>query len=113
MEALDQNHKDANLNNAVGALILGILSILTCICYGFIGLILAIVGLVISKGDNQKVQNNPDVLYANAGVLKAGRILCIIGLIFNILMLLYFIIVIVFVGMDELGAFDDIMRNMN
>lgn len=112
MEALDQNHKDANLNNAIGALVLGILSILTCICYGFIGLILAIIGLVISKGDNQKVKDNPDVLYANAGVLKAGRILCIIGLVFNILMLLYFVVIIFIVGMDELGGFNDILRNM-
>lgn len=112
MEALDQKPEAGQLKNAVGALVLGILSILTCMCYGLIGLILAIIGLVISKQDNQLVKNNPHVMYVNAGALKAGRVLCVIGLVFNILMMLYFIIVLLVLGTEDPELFDELFRQM-
>ena len=112
MEALDQKPEAGQLKNAVGALVMGILSILTCMCYGVIGLILAIIGLVISKQDNQLVKDNPDVMYMNAGALKAGRILCIIGLVFNILMIIYFVVILLVIGTEDPQVFDEIFRQM-
>jgi hypothetical protein len=112
MEALDQKPQAGQLKNAVGALVLGILSILTCMCYGVIGLILAIIGLVISKQDNQLVKDNPDVMYMNAGALKAGRILCIIGLVFNILMIIYFVVILLVIGTEDPQVFDELLRQM-
>jgi len=112
MEALDQKPEAGQLKNAVGTLVLGILSILTCMCYGVIGLILAIIGLVISKQDNELVKNNPEVMYMNAGALKAGRILCIIGLVFNILMIIYFVVILLVIGTEDPQVFDELLRQM-
>ena len=53
-----------NLPNGTAVLVLGILSILTCCCYGFIGLTLGIVALVLAKKDLKLYQESPE-LYLN------------------------------------------------
>lgn len=66
------------LPNATSTLVLGILSIV--IGCGSLGLILGIIGLVISKEGKQLYDQNPDG-YTGYSNLNAGRILCIIGVI--------------------------------
>ena len=48
------------LPNATAVLVLGILSILTCCCYGVIGLILGIVALVLASRDMKLYFENPE-----------------------------------------------------
>lgn len=89
------------LPNATAVLVLGILSIITCCCYGVLGLILAIVALFLAKKDLTSYKTNPS-LYTNYSNLNTGRILAIIGLVINILTLIYFIWIISLVGLDGL-----------
>ncbi|MBN2521894.1 MAG: hypothetical protein JXB24_01405 [Bacteroidales bacterium] len=71
--------KKTVLPNASSTLVLGILSlVLGC---GF-GLILGIIGLIISKEGKQLYEENPDA-YSGFANLNAGRILCIIGIVLN------------------------------
>ena len=66
------------LPNATATLVLGILSIV--INCGPFGLILGIIGLVISREGKELYDKNPDG-YTGYSNLNAGRILCIIGII--------------------------------
>lgn len=76
MEIVNQKQQ---LPNSAAVLVLGILSLIP-FC-GPINLILAIVGLVISKEAKQLYFQNPDK-YTGYGNLNAGRIMCIIGIVF-------------------------------
>ena len=78
------------LPNSTATLILGICSIVFG-CF-FIGLILGIIGLVLSGKDNQMYKSNPE-LYDGYGALNAGRIMSIIGVILSGLYTIYFIFV--------------------
>lgn len=93
------------LPNATIVLILGILSILTCCCYGVIGLILAIVALVLSKKDRalyaMSMSSYTEGSFKN---LNAGRVCAIIGLILNII---YLLICVVFIAMFGFAALSD------
>ncbi len=86
------------LTNANPVLILGIISIITCCCYG-IGLILGIIALVIAKKDIQIYKENPE-LYSNYSSLNTGRILAIIGIVLSALMILLIILMISIFGFD-------------
>lgn len=72
----------------IASLVLGILSICFCCCYGFPGLIMGIIGLVCGIKGNKERKN---------GVGTAGVICSVIGLIFSFFMLIYF--VLIFVGL--------------
>ncbi|KQM37788.1 CCC motif membrane protein [Chryseobacterium sp. Leaf201] len=89
------------LPNATGVLILGIVSLVTCCCYGIVGLIAAIIGLVLANKDMATYNKNPGQ-YDNYGNLKTGRILCIIGIVLNILSVIYYIYIISAIGTDAL-----------
>ena len=85
------------LPNSTATLVLGIVSILSCWLYGFIGVIVAIVALVISKKSLKLYYDNPEQ-YEGVGNLTAGRTMAIIGLVLSGLFLLGIIIVISFLG---------------
>lgn len=89
------------LPNATAVLVLGILSIITCCCYGILGLILAIIALFLAKKDLTAYKINPS-LYTNYSNLNTGRILAIIGIVINILTIIYFAWVISLVGLEGL-----------
>lgn len=93
--------ENQKLPNATPVLVLGILSIITCCCYGVIGLVLGIVGLVISKKDLLLYRENPTA-YSNYGNLNIGRILCIIGIILSTLTIIYFVWILMTFGLDTL-----------
>ena len=94
-----------SLPNATPVLVLGILSIVTCCCYGIVGLILSIVALVLSKKDRAAYAANI-TLYTESSYknLNAGRVCAIIGLILNILLIL---ISIAFVAIFGWAALND------
>jgi len=62
------------LPNATLILIFGILSIITCCCYGVIGLILGIVALVLANKATAVYAANPE-LYTGFQNVKTGKIL--------------------------------------
>ena len=85
------NGMQQSLPNATIVLVLGILSIVLCCCYGILGLIPAIIALVLSKKDRALYTANAS-LYTESSFknLNAGRVCAIIGLVLNILSLLSF-----------------------
>lgn len=87
------------LPNATAVMILGILSILTCCCYGVIGLILGIIALVLAKKDMALYKANPHS-YSNYSNLNVGRILAIIGIVLSALYLIYMIVLFSTLGME-------------
>ena len=85
------------LPNATTVLVLGIISIVGCICYGILGLICGIIALVLSGKDLKLYNLMPDMYTPSSyGNLKAGRTCAIIGTILSglylCILLLYFII---------------------
>lgn len=89
------------LPNATAVLILGIVSIVGCCCYGLLGLIAGIIALVLYNKDNALYQQNP-TLYSDYNNLKTGRILSIIGISLSALYLLAIIISGFALGWDAL-----------
>lgn len=79
-----------NLPNGTAVLVLGILSILTCCCYGVIGLTLGIIALVLAKKDLKLYQESPE-LYLNYKNINTGRILSIIGIVLSSISMIAFI----------------------
>ncbi|MEJ5994654.1 CCC motif membrane protein [Pedobacter sp. Du54] len=92
------------LPNATAVLVLGILSIVTCCCYGIIGLILGIVALILSKKDRALYAANM-TFYTESSFknLNAGRVCAIIGLILNIIYLLFMGAIIAMFGWAALS----------
>lgn len=92
------------LPNSNAVLILGILSILTCCCWGIIGLILGIVALVLAKKDIALYIENPE-LYAGYGNINTGRILAIIGIILSSIYFIFNIYLYAVVGEEGIKDF--------
>jgi hypothetical protein len=101
------------LPNATPVLVLGILSILLCICYGILGIILAIIALVLAAKDSQLYAADPQAYTPSSyGNLKAGRICAIIGLILSLLFVAYLLFVISLIGIENLSDPERIMQRL-
>ena len=102
-----------SLPNATAVLILGILSIVTCCCYGVIGLILSIVALVLSKKDRALYAANMS-FYTESSFknLNAGRVCAIIGLILTILLILFMGVMVAIFGWSAMNDQEEMMRIM-
>ncbi|HMC01584.1 MAG TPA: CCC motif membrane protein [Flavobacteriaceae bacterium] len=87
------------LPNSTLILVFGILSIVTCCCYGFIGLILGIVAIVLANKATKLYAENPEA-YTGFQNVKTGRILAIIGVVLSAIYLLYVIYMFSTVGYD-------------
>ncbi len=97
------NHRTENLPNATSVLVLGIASILTCICYGLPGIICGVIALILARRDNLAYKANPTRY--NPGSLSnvnGGKICAIIGLVFSVLFFLCILLIIVLFGMAVL-----------
>ncbi len=81
--------------NSTGALVLGIISIVTCWCYGIIGITLGIIGLILANKGRKLYKENPnrytESSYKN---LTAGRIMSIIGLSISAAYIIFLVIYI-------------------
>ncbi|PLW94550.1 MAG: hypothetical protein C0592_02450 [Marinilabiliales bacterium] len=75
------------------------LSIVFSFCYGIIGIILGIVGLVLANKATEMHEMNPG-MYSQSSLsnAKAGKITSIIGLVLGALVILYFIFILVMLG---------------
>ncbi|MBN1184667.1 MAG: hypothetical protein JXB49_20410 [Bacteroidales bacterium] len=87
------------LPNATAVLVLGIISIPTCICYGFVGLIIGIIGLALASKAKKLYEESPEKYAIQSyNNMKAGKVCALIGTILSALVLIYYIIILIFVG---------------
>ena len=98
------------LPNATAVLVLGILSICTCCCWGVIGLTLGIIALVLAKKDIALYEANPE-LYSNYSNLKTGRILAIIGIALSAIYLVYTVYLFATLGSDGIMQMNEQWMN--
>jgi len=87
------------LPNATAVLVLGILSIAVCWCYGLFGVTMGIIALVLAGKARALYTQNPELYtvgsYKN---MNAGRICAIIGTILSSLYLAFVVIYVVILG---------------
>jgi len=89
------------LPNATLILVFGILSIVTCCCYGVIGLVFGIIALILANKALRLHAENPE-RYEGAQTVKTAKILAIVGIILSGIYLLMSIWAISFFGWDAL-----------
>lgn len=99
------------LPNSTLILVFGILSIITCCCYGIVGLILGIIAIVLASKANQLYKSNPEG-YTGISNVKTGKILAIIGIILSVLYLLFILWLISVFGWDTLQDQELIQERM-
>jgi hypothetical protein len=85
--------------NSVPVLVLGILSIVFCWCYGVLSIILAVITLVMAAEGEKQYRLNPQ-LYSISSYnnLKAGKTCAVIGLCLSAISVLFLIIYLVIFG---------------
>lgn len=88
-----------NLPNSTLILVFGILSILTCCCWGILGLIFGIIALIMAKKAKEIYMAEPD-LYSGYNNVKTGRILAIIGIVLSAIYLVINIVLVILYGWD-------------
>lgn len=85
--------------NSTTVLVLGILSIVFCWCYGLIGLILGIIAIVLANKARALDAANPGMFSEGSRKnLNAGRICAIIGTCLSSLYVLFIIIYVMIIG---------------
>jgi len=93
------------LPNATVVLVLGILSIIGCCCYGIVGIICGIIAIVMAKSATDLYVSDPgkytESSYKN---MNAGKTCAWIGLILSILYLITSIVIMLIYGV---AAFTD------
>ena len=96
---INQQFAQIPVPNSAAVLVLGIISIALCWCYGVVALTCGIIALVLSNKGLLLYKANPN-LYTPSSYnnLKAGRVCAIIGLCLSALMLVYIVIVFAFIG---------------
>ncbi len=102
-----------SLPNATGVLVLGILSIVFCFCYGIIGMTLGIIALIMANKAKKLYMASPES-YSESSFknVNAGRICAIVGLCLSSLYIVFLIIYIGIIGaavgtglLEELGRY--------
>ncbi|AJR03970.1 CCC motif membrane protein [Siansivirga zeaxanthinifaciens] len=97
-----------NLPNSTLTLVMGILSIVGCCCYGAPGLIFAIIAIILGTKATNIYKEAPEN-YDGYGNVKAGKIMGYIGLILSILFVVFIIWIITYFGWETLQN-EDLMR---
>lgn len=101
------------LPNSTLILIFGILSIVTCCCYGIIGLPLGIIAWVMSQKALALYAAEPE-LYTGVQNVKTGKILAIIGVVLNAIYIIYVIWIFSTVGFDGIQQMqEEFMKGLN
>lgn len=87
------------LPNSTAVLVLGILSIAICWCYGLFGVTMGIIALVLSGKARALYAENPE-MYTEGSFknMKAGRVCAIIGTILSSVYIAVLIIYLLVVG---------------
>ena len=89
------------LPNSTLILVFGILSIITCWCYGIIGIILGVIAIILANKATKEYKENPEI-YTGYGNVTAGKIMAIIGLVLSLLIIVIVVWAIAFLGMEAL-----------
>ena len=97
------------LPNSTLVLVLGILSIVSCICYGIPGLICGIVAVIVGQKATNVYKEAPEN-YRGFDSVKAGKIMGIIGIVLSVLFILFLIWFISIVGWDAIQD-EQLMRD--
>lgn len=85
--------------NSTAVLVLGIISIPTCFCWGVVGLVCGIIALVLASKGNALYKSNPSgYTISSYNNLKAGKVCGIIGVCLSGLYLLYVIFIMAIMG---------------
>jgi len=87
------------LPNATTVLVLGILSIVGCCCFGIVGLICGVISLLLANKDLAAYRENPgnytESSYKN---VNAGRVCAIIGMVLSSLNIISIIVRLIIYG---------------
>ena len=94
------------LPNSTAVLVLGIVSIVTCCCYGIVGLICAIIAIILTKKAKDIYRQSPE----GYGNLQAGYVMSFIGIALNIMYLGYLIFLINTFGMDTVSNQEELQK---
>jgi hypothetical protein len=93
--------------NSVGVLVLGILSIVFCWCYGILAIILGIIALVLAgQGEKAYMANQQAYTLASYKNLRAGKICAIVGLSLGAVYIIVLVVYFIIAGTFALGAFN-------
>ncbi|MDR0565713.1 MAG: hypothetical protein LBG47_01535 [Prevotellaceae bacterium] len=88
-----------SLPSSTLVLVLGVLSIVSCFCYGIPGFVCAVVALVIARSSAQLYAANPGKYTVSSfSNLNAGKICAWIGLIPSLIYIILIIIVVMIFG---------------
>lgn len=113
---LMQSGGQTPIPNATAVLVLGIISIPTCFCYGIVGLIIGIIALILSgKAKKLYLETPENFTLQSFNNLNAGRICAIIGTILSSLYMVFIIIYIIAIltGVSYMGDIFDNMPGMD
>jgi len=113
-QPLDSMETQQSLPNSTGILVMGILSIVLCCCYGIVGIILAIISLILAQKSKNLYLATPEIFtessYKN---MKAGKICAIIGLCLSCLYLVYSIVMLSLALTGEMeGVLEELIREI-
>ena len=89
------------LPNSTLILVFGIVSIVTCCCYGIIGLIFGIVAIVMAKKATALYLESPEQ-YTGYSNVKTGKILAYIGVALSAIYVILHIVLIAIYGWSGL-----------
>ncbi len=92
-----------NAPYAVAALVLGICSLVFG-CF-FVGIVCGIVGLVLANKGLAAYNSQPES-YSGLGMLKAGKITSILGIVFGAIYVVYYVIAVAILGSAGLAWLD-------
>lgn len=93
------NFQQTPLPNATPVLVLGIVSIVGCFCYGLVGIIAGIISLILAKKDTKLYNTNPGAYTLSSyNNLKAGRTCAIVGLALSSIYVLIIIVILIIFG---------------
>ena len=100
----DSNVPKIDLPNATAVLVLGILSIPTCCCYGVVGLICAIIALILAQSASNLYVSDPgkytEGSYKN---MNAGKICAWVGIVLSAIVILSYVWLIATIGIKGLS----------
>lgn len=86
-----------NLPHATTSLVLGIISIVGSMCYGIVGLVCGIIGLIQANRDRKLFLESPDLYAASSySTSNAGRICSIIGIVLSAIIIVIVTVYIIF-----------------
>jgi uncharacterized membrane protein len=94
--------ENQQLPNATLVLVMGILSIVGCCCYGLPGLIFGVVAIILGSKATKLYKQDPQ-LYTGYGNVQAGKIMGIIGVVLSVLAVIFLLWTIAVVGWDAIG----------